>query len=339
MDRCEPLAWPLDLLAVRPQDLSPRDDVAATPPLPARPLRPAPRSLADVLEGAARLALREGGVASCSISAFDASGTGALRTIVNVGELGPDEVARPRDEHYPLAGFPRVAAVLRQQRGYVVAVDDRDADRASVALLEALGKHSQVGVPLLRDGEVWGELWCASSTRLTVADLPHFYRVAAEVSALVAATRRAGLLLAPERVDALTGLADEVALRKHLQELAGGDGPAAAALVVGELERHPGAGSAELEGLADVLRELADPEAGDLVARVGPAQAAVLLPARDEPAASALAAVAVADLALRHPAARLRFGVAATTDLPRDHATLLDRAAHAATHAASVGRR
>ena len=164
-------------------------------------------------------------MASCSISAFDAAGAGALRTIVNVGELGPGEVARPRDERYPLAGFPKVAAVLRQQRGYVVAVDDRDADRASVALLEALGKHSQVGVPLLRDGEVWGELWCASSTRLTAADLPHFYRVAAEVSALVAAARRDGLLLAPERVDALTGLADEVALREHLRALAGADGP------------------------------------------------------------------------------------------------------------------
>ena len=231
-------------------------------------------------------------MASCSISAFDASGAGSLRTIVNVGELGPGEVARPRDERYPLAGFPKVAAVLRQQRGYVVAVDDRDADRASVALLEALGKHSQVGVPLLRDGEVWGELWCASSTRLTAADLPHFYRVAAEVSALVAAARRDGLLLRLERVDALTGLADEVALRDHLRALAGAGGPAAAALVVGELERHPGAGSAELEGLADVLRELADPEAGDLVARVGPARTAILLPARDEPAGAALAAAA-----------------------------------------------
>lgn len=338
MDRCEHPVRPLDLGAVRPQDLSRRDDAAATPPWPVRPLRPAPRALADVLEGAARRVLREGGVASCSISAFDAAGAGALRTIVNVGELGPGEVARPRDERYPLAGYPKVAAMLRQQRGYVVAVDDRDADRASVALLEALGKHSQVGVPLLRDGEVWGELWCASSTRLTAADLPHFYRVAAEVSAVVAVARRDGLLLAPERVDALTGLADEVALRDHLRALAGADGPPAA-IVVGELERHPGAGSAELEGLADVLRELADPEAGDLAARVGPARTAILLPARDEPAGAALAAAAAAGLALRHPAARLRLGVSATTDLARDHATLLDTAAHAAAHAPSVGRR
>ena len=339
MDRCEPLAWPLDLGAVRPQDLPTRDDVAATPPLPVRPLRPAPRTLTDVLEGAARQALREGGVASCSISAFEPAGSGVLRTIVNVGELGPGEVPRPRDERYPLAGFPKVAAVLRQQRGYVVAVDDRDADRASVALLEALGKHSQVGVPLLRDGEVWGELWCASSTRLTAADLPHFYRVAAEVSALVAAARRAGLLLAPERVDALTGLADELALREHLAALAGAGEPAAAALVVGELERHPGAGSAELEGLAGVLRGLAAPEAGDLVARVGPARTAVLLPDRDEPAGALLAAAAAAGLAVAHPAARLRCGVVATNDLARGHATLLDAAARAAARARSVGRR
>src|SRR3954452_2509358 len=230
MDRCEHLTRPLDLMAVGPQDLPTGDDVTAAPPPAVRPLHPAPRALTDVLEEAARRALREGGVASCSISAFDASGTGALRTIVNVGELGPDEVARPRDEHYPLAGFPKVAAMVRQQRGYVVSVDDQDADRASVALLEALGKHSQVGVPLLRDGAVWGELWCTSTTRLTAADLPHFYRVAAEVSALVAATRRAGLLLAPQRVDALTGLPDEVALREHLDALAAGRGPVMAAL-------------------------------------------------------------------------------------------------------------
>src|SRR4051794_15341540 len=250
MDRCEHLTRPLDLMAVGPQDLPTGDDVTAAPPPAVRPLHPAPRALTDVLEDAAQLALREGDVASCSISAFDASGTGALRTIVNVGELGPGEAARPRDEHYPLAGFPKVAAMLRQQRGYVVNVDDPGADRASVALLDALGKHAQVGVPLLRDGEVWGELWCTSSTRLTAADLPHFYRVAAEVSAVVAAARRAGLLLAPERVDGLTGLADEVALREHLQALATAPGPVTATLVAAELERRPGAWSAELEGLA-----------------------------------------------------------------------------------------
>ena len=118
--------------------------------------------LDDVLELVAEEARRAVGSSSLSVSRWDRE-RDALHTLINVGELGPGEERYPEDEHYPLAENPLVKRMLQQGQPYFNAVDDPTADPAAVALLRAVGKDSDVAVPIIVEGETWGEVWAATS--------------------------------------------------------------------------------------------------------------------------------------------------------------------------------
>jgi GAF domain-containing protein len=95
--------------------------------------------------------------ATCAaISWWDHEG-GALRTLVNVGELSAEEEAFPEEELYPLDAFPAIDALLRFGRPYL---DPEDV--ASSAVLAHMRFGSQAAVPLVVDGLVWGEVWIAA---------------------------------------------------------------------------------------------------------------------------------------------------------------------------------
>jgi GAF domain-containing protein len=77
-----------------------------------------------------------------------------LRTLVNVGALLPGDERFPEDEVYPLDSFPVVAALLRAGRPYL---NPGDVSSAAVAAHHLYGSHA--AVPVVVDGERWGELW------------------------------------------------------------------------------------------------------------------------------------------------------------------------------------
>src|ERR671922_1214772 len=79
--------------------------------------------LEDVLELAAERALAAMGGASLSISRWDVD-AGLIRTLVNVGELGPGEERFPGDETYSVEEYPSVITVIREGRPSFSSVDD-----------------------------------------------------------------------------------------------------------------------------------------------------------------------------------------------------------------------
>src|SRR4051794_41003739 len=99
--------------------------------------------LQDVLELAAERALAALGGASLSISRWDTD-AGLIRTLVNVGELGPGEERFPEDETYSAEEYPSVVTVMREGRPSFSAVDDPETDPSMRALLNRLGKESSL---------------------------------------------------------------------------------------------------------------------------------------------------------------------------------------------------
>src|ERR687896_891211 len=67
--------------------------------------------LEDVLELAAERALEALGAASLSISRWDAERR-VLRTLVNVGDLSPDEERFPGEEIYSLEDYPGLTRLM-----------------------------------------------------------------------------------------------------------------------------------------------------------------------------------------------------------------------------------
>src|SRR5215204_6294425 len=57
------------------------------------------------------------GVASLSIGVWERE-RGCLRTLVNVGALGPGEDPRPDDESYPVHTFPALVTLLERRTPY-----------------------------------------------------------------------------------------------------------------------------------------------------------------------------------------------------------------------------
>jgi hypothetical protein len=118
--------------------------------------------LESTIELAAEEALRALDAACVSVSRLE-PGTGDVRTIINVGLLGPGEARWPVDEVYRLEDYPNLTRVVEDLRGWYATVDDPDADAAEVELMRRYGKGSALAAPVLVDGALWGELY---ATRL-----------------------------------------------------------------------------------------------------------------------------------------------------------------------------
>src|SRR5919108_3723771 len=101
--------------------------------------------LEQVLELAAERALQALGGSSLAISRWEAD-AGVVRTLVNVGDLGPGEERFPQDEIYSEEDYPSVVSVIREGRSSLAAVDDPETDEAQRELLTRLGKESSLSV-------------------------------------------------------------------------------------------------------------------------------------------------------------------------------------------------
>ena len=120
--------------------------------------------LEDVIEQAAEAALEVTGAASLSISRWERD-RDEMRTLINVGQLGDREERFPADEAYPLDEYPVVARLLREGTPYLSVVDDPAAPQTAVKLLRSYGKESELAVPIVLDGQVWGGLGDERSRR------------------------------------------------------------------------------------------------------------------------------------------------------------------------------
>jgi diguanylate cyclase (GGDEF)-like protein len=114
--------------------------------------------LLEILEVAAEGAREAIGAASVSVSRLE-SGTGVVRTLLNVGELGPHEERWPEDETYGSDEFVCLGLLTQGAVAWTTTLDDPDSDPREVELLHELGKGSSMGAPLVVDGVLWGEFY------------------------------------------------------------------------------------------------------------------------------------------------------------------------------------
>lgn len=114
-------------------------------------------SFEEVLEVAAEETMHAVGAASASISRWEREHARA-RTLINVGELGPEEERWPEEELYAIADYPVMARVLERAEPQTVHLADSSLSEQDRALLESLCKGSGLAVPIVYRGAVWGEL-------------------------------------------------------------------------------------------------------------------------------------------------------------------------------------
>jgi diguanylate cyclase (GGDEF)-like protein len=302
--------------------------------------------LEEVLELAAERALEALGGSSLAISRWDLE-SGSVRTLINVGELGPGEERFPENEIYSEHDYPSVVEVIREGRSSLAAVDDPETDEAQRELLLRLGKESSLSVPMVFRGEPWGELWVTTAPgapRLT-ADDEIFLRAIADV--LVGAIHRAELFAQIEALaytDSLTGVASRRVVETALEEAcANAAGPGSPALVLCDIDNlkrvndrggHE-AGDRALRAAADALVEAARDHEDAVVGRFGGDEFCVLLPSGTAEDARAVALDAVRRLDAAG-GERISCGIAARTEELAAPAELL-RAADQAQYRAKRG--
>ena len=305
--------------------------------------------LEEVLELAGDRALEALGGSSLSISRWDLE-TGVVRTLVNVGELGPGEERFPKDETYSVNDYPSMVTVIREGGSSLAYVDDPESDSAQRELLRRLGKESSLSVPMIFRGEPWGELWVTSAPgapRLT-ADDETFLRAIADL--LVGAIHRAELFAQIEALaytDSLTGLASRRAVETALEEACEApSGPGSPALVLCDIDDLKqvndrgghAAGDRALCRAAEALVAAAAPYEGAVVGRFGGDEFCVLLPSGSAEDARAVALDAVRRLDAEG-GERISCGVAARTDQTARPAELLRAADEAQYRAKRAGQR
>ncbi|MEP7369441.1 MAG: GGDEF domain-containing protein [Dermatophilaceae bacterium] len=120
------------------------------------------RTLEELLETAGEH-VREGlRCATVSLSRLE-PGTTTLRTLINVGDLGPTEQRWPIDETYSMQNYGDMREILTNpqtwRQTWTVTSDDPNGDVVALALLAELGKKASTTAALVVDNALWGELF------------------------------------------------------------------------------------------------------------------------------------------------------------------------------------
>jgi diguanylate cyclase (GGDEF)-like protein len=120
------------------------------------------RTLEELLEIAGehvRAGLR---CASVSLSRLE-PGTTTLRTLINVGDLGPTEQRWPNDETYSMQEYGKWRRIMSEPQTWrqmlTVTCDDAQGEAFALALLAELGKQASSTAALVVDNALWGELY------------------------------------------------------------------------------------------------------------------------------------------------------------------------------------
>jgi diguanylate cyclase (GGDEF)-like protein len=265
--------------------------------------------LNEVLEVAAEEALAALGAASLSVRRWELDGT-TLQPVINVGDLGPGEQRYPGPAGSGPGPKPGADRLLQGGVAYFNSVDGPDVAAWAAARLRRLGKESEVGVPILVEGEPWGEVYATTAPgrpRFRSEDVRFLEAVAGQ---LALAVGRAELFSRVSRLayeDPLTGLANRRALEERLQRAmlrAGGREGSLAVLLcdVDDLKAinddlgHD-AGDRALRRVAEALVAGAAAQPGSLVGRLAGDEFCVVMEGAGLDAARSLASAALATLA------------------------------------------
>jgi diguanylate cyclase (GGDEF)-like protein len=299
-----------------------------------------------VLELAAEEARRALGAASLAVSRWERS-EGVIRTLINVGDLGPNEERYPENETYPVTPGSVVERLVLHGQPYFNSVGDPAADPESVDLLERLGKDSEVAVPIVVEAETWGEVWAATvggSRRFRASDVRFLEAIAGQ---LAVAIGRAELFSRVSRLayeDPLTGLANRRAVEERLERALdrARERGHEVALLLCDLdnlkaindERGHDAGDRALNHVGEALVFAAAGHPGSLVGRLSGDEFCVLLEQRGVDAARDVGTAAVRILELdRDVPTSISCGAAAVEGGAGSRGQLL-RSADAAQYAA-----
>src|SRR3954470_7703469 len=172
----------------------------------------------DVVELVAQAALDLTDADSAHVSRYDLP-HGMVRVLRNVGHLAPWEEPRPADESYQIADLPQISITVEEAGPWCGAVGDESTSDGDQALLESVGKRVGACVPVVVDGQVWGELYLAR-----VEDDPFTDEQVATAELLATLAGTAVLRLEGHQqalqlalTDPLTGLANRRAVDQALE--------------------------------------------------------------------------------------------------------------------------
>ena len=239
----------------------------------------------EALEVIAEQALLALDAASLSISRWERPDN-VLRTLVNVGDLGPGEERWPENELYPVTDDQHVVELLQHGRPYISSIDDENVDPAAVAVLRRVNKESELAVAVMFDDTMWGELWAtgAGGRRFGLDDIQLLQAIAAHVAVAIGRTELFSMVWRYAFEDPLTGLANRRKIDEWTVLDEGGQSRPAVLVCdvdglkeVNDRRGHP-AGDAVLRGVATVLTGIASATTGSLVARLGGDEFCIVLP-------------------------------------------------------------
>ena len=298
-----------------------------------------------ILETAAEEARTAMDAASVSLARL-VPGTQLLRTVVNVGDLGPGEVRWPEDETYVIEEFRGLRQVVDGLQFWTAHVDDPDCLPVELELLTSLGKGRSLAAPMFVDGRLWGEFYSTRHRGERAFDDSDIACMDALIAILAGAVSRALREESLEQLayrDPLTGLLNR---RAFLSEFGARMDEGRVGLITLDVDRfkryndtygHP-AGDAVLWRVAKILRSAAGKD--DLVARMGGEEFVVLLPGASLARASAFAErLRTAFHAGEWPQAAVTASFGVTVSGPDDGTdSLLVRADHALYRAKKLGR-
>ncbi|MBA2509643.1 MAG: sensor domain-containing diguanylate cyclase [Nocardioidaceae bacterium] len=224
--------------------------------------------------------------ASASVSRFDAA-AGSVRTIVNVGALGPGEEEHPADERYRVSDFPDLLKVAEQQRPWSLNLHDEGGDPSELRLLASLGKAASLGCPILVGALVWGELYATrahGSPAFTARDQAVARVIAQAIALGVGRLDSHEHLTELVYIDALTGLGNRRLADETLQELSRLQRPVAISLwdvdglkTVNDRDGHL-AGDRLLREIALLLSEAVSRLPGAVATRLGGDEFCLIVP-------------------------------------------------------------
>lgn len=246
-----------------------------------------PLPVPKLIELAAEETRRTLGAASVSVSRVEPDGT-TVRTLVNVGDLGPDEERWPEDETYQMSEFAGLD--LEAEHAWVWSLEDPDIPDSDRQLLTRLEKGGSVSAPIVVEGSLWGELYATrhrGERRFDGDDIAYLESLRAILAGALARAQREQSLTEMAYHDPLTGLLNRRALderaRAVFQAPAGSSREVAVVAVdinglklTNDREGHL-AGDRLLTDVADRLQRCFSRLPGSLVARVGGDEFTVLV--------------------------------------------------------------
>lgn len=238
----------------------------------------------EVLEVIAEQSLTLLEAASISISRWDPDRQ-VLRTLINAGDLRPGDDRWPHDEVYPVSDDRHVLGLLHRGQPYTNAVDDPDIDDSCAAILRQLGRESEVAVPVMADGSIWGEIWASGldGRRFGSDDVQLLQAVATHAAVAISRSELLSTVWRYAYQDSLTGLANRRALDKFFSELDWGAADPVLLLCdldgfkrINDTDGHP-AGDTLLCRVASTLDEIGTSIPGSIVVRLGGDEFCVVL--------------------------------------------------------------